>query len=433
MKVYNYKELSDQETENLTERNAVDDASLNDTINEIIEQVRINGDKALLDYAERFDKVRLENLFIGKQELETLAETIGEREKKAIKVAYDNIYKFHEAQLKNEEKIETTPGVICWREPRAIEKVGLYVPGGTAVLPSTFLMLCIPARIAGCREIVVCSPPQKDGKINGYIAYCAILLGIDKVYLSGGAQAVAAMAYGTETIPKVYKIFGPGNRFVTNAKSILQAKGTVAIDMPAGPSEVLVVADETAKPVFLASDLLAQAEHGPDSQVVLVATNRSIVDQTLEEVEKQLRQLSRADMAAKALEISYAIVVDSIDEAMAFSNQYAPEHLIIAMDEPGEVVPKIMNAGSVFLGHYTPESAGDYASGTNHTLPTSAFARNYSGVSVDSFIKKITFQEISQEGIENLGPDVEVLAALEGLEAHRNAVSYRLGKDQSGL
>eukprot|EP01137_Pigoraptor_chileana_P012592 Opistho-2@65135 len=315
-------------------------------------------------------------------------------------------------------------GVTCWREARAIEKVGLYIPGGTAVLPSTFLMLGIPAKIAGCKEIVVCSPPQKDGTINSYIAYVATLLNIEKVYLVGGAQAVAAMAYGTETIPQVSKIFGPGNRYVTEAKKLVQ--NTVAIDMPAGPSEVLVIADETANAAFVAADLLAQAEHGIDSQAVLVATSEKLIEEVNIEVGKQLEELPRKDIAAKAIENSYMVYAESLTEAMAYSNAYAPEHLILATEHFEQLIPLIVNAGSVFLGNLTPESAGDYASGTNHTLPTSGFANAFSGVSVDTFLKKITFQHISAKGIQNIGNTVEVLAEAEGLQAHKNAISIRL-------
>jgi histidinol dehydrogenase len=426
MKTYIYKDLSPEAREALCVRNAVNDSSINVTVEDIIKKVRIEGDKALLDYATQFDKVMLKQLSVKQPQLEALAATVVEKQRLAIQTAYANIYKFHKAQLRTEEKIETIKGVMCWRENRAIERVGIYVPGGTAVLPSTFLMLAIPAKIAGCEKIVVCSPPQKNGSINGYIAYCALLLEIDTIYLTGGAQAIAAMAYGTESIPKVDKIFGPGNRYVTNAKSILQSMGQVAIDMPAGPSEVLVIADHTSKPAFVASDLLAQAEHGADSQVVLVATSMKVIEAVLSETRLQLKGLERAGIASKALENSYTMLVGSLEEAMVFSNLYAPEHLIIASEQYQGLISGIKNAGSVFLGNYTPEAAGDYASGTNHTLPTSGFAKAYSGVSVDSFIKKITFQYIDKEGIRNLGPFVETLADLEGLQGHKDAVSLRL-------
>jgi histidinol dehydrogenase len=322
------------------------------------------------------------------------------------------------------------PGVTCWREVRAIERVGLYIPGGSAVLPSTLLMLGIPAQIAGCKEIVVCSPPQKNGKINGFIAYVCQLLGIEKIYLAGGAQAVAAMAYGTQTIPAVDKIFGPGNQFVTKAKTIIQSTTTCAIDMPAGPSEVLVIADETCDPEFVAADLLAQAEHGVDSQSILVATSQTIIDEAGKALERQLPLLPRAEIAGKAMANSYSVLVSDLKQAMQFSNLYAPEHLILATENWQQITSDIVNAGSVFLGNLTPESVGDYASGTNHTLPTSAYARAYSGVSVDSFVKKITFQHITPGGLVNIGPTVEILAELEGLNAHKNAVTVRLEKNK---
>jgi len=426
LKLYSYKELTQQKIEKLCSRQVEDDNLVFSRVENIIATVKTDGDAALLSYAEQFDKVKLSSLFIGKEELADLAKQIPSKVKSAIDVAYQNIYKFHEAQLKTEAKIETMAGVICWREARAIEKVGLYIPGGTAVLPSTFLMLGIPAKIAGCKEIVVCSPPQSDGKINTYIAYVSTLLNIEKVYLVGGAQAVGAMAFGTETIPKVDKIFGPGNRYVTEAKKLVQ--NTVAIDMPAGPSEVLVVADESANPAFVAADLLAQAEHGIDSQAVLVATSKQLITEVLSEVEKQLMNLPRKEIAAKAIENSYAVFTESLTEAMEFSNAYAPEHLILATENFESLIPQIINAGSVFLGNLTPESAGDYASGTNHTLPTSGFARAFSGVSVDTFLKKITFQHLSIQGLRNIGNTVEVLAEAEGLQAHKNAITIRLEK-----
>ncbi|WP_205943493.1 histidinol dehydrogenase [Pedobacter polaris] len=424
MKLYNYKDLTEQKIEELCSRKAEDDNLIFSRVENIVNSVKTDGDVALLSYAEQFDKVKLSSLFIGKEELATLAKQIPSAVKSAIDVAYQNIYKFHEAQLKTEAKIETMPGVTCWREARAVEKVGLYIPGGTAVLPSTFLMLGIPAKIAGCKEIVVCSPPQSDGKINTYIAYVSTLLNMEKVYLVGGAQAVGAMAFGTETIPKVHKIFGPGNRYVTEAKKLVQ--NTVAIDMPAGPSEVLVIADETANPSFVAADLLAQAEHGIDSQAILVATSKQMIDDVILAIEKQLIDLPRKDIAAKAIENSYIIYAENLNEAMDFSNAYAPEHLILATANFETLIPSIINAGSVFLGNLTPESAGDYASGTNHTLPTSGFARAFSGVSVDTFLKKITFQHLTAKGLQNIGHTVEVLAEAEGLQAHKNAITIRL-------
>jgi histidinol dehydrogenase len=431
MKTYYFRDLSSNDINRLVQRNVDPSNEVRGIVEEVIEQVRELGDQALLNYALKFDKVSLEKLWIDKDELTAIAASVQPGQKAALDIAYNNIHKFHLAQLKTEDKVETMPGVTCWRENRPIEKVGLYIPGGSAVLPSTFLMLGIPARIAGCGEIVVCSPPQKDGKVNPFIAYVALKLGVDKVYLAGGAQAIAAMAYGTATITKVDKIFGPGNQFVTKAKTIIQSTTTTAIDMPAGPSEVLVIAGETAIPAFVAADLLAQAEHGADSQAVLFSTYANMIDRVMKEVDKQLGQLPRAAIAQKALENSYAVVVNTLDEGVVFSNRYAPEHLILATSDWQLVTGKIINAGSVFLGNLTPESAGDYASGTNHTLPTSAYSRAYSGVSVDSFIKKITFQHITPQGVKNVGPAVELLAELEGLQAHKNAMSLRLNANDA--
>jgi histidinol dehydrogenase len=425
MKLFNYSELSITDIQKLVQRNVDPANEIRTIVEEVIDNVQQHGDSALYEYARKFDKVELSNLYLDKTDLEELAESVSTEQKAALETAYNNIYKFHRAQIKPEDKVETMPGVTCWRELRPIEKVGLYIPGGTAVLPSTFLMLGIPARIAGCHEIVVCSPPQKNGKVNAFIAYVALLLGIDKIYLVGGSQAIAAMAYGTESITKVDKIFGPGNQFVTKAKTIIQSTTTTAIDMPAGPSEVLVIADETATPAYIAADLLAQAEHGIDSQSVLVCTSSKIAQEALAEVEKQLPTLPRAEIAKLAIDNSYIVVTADLEEAMNFSNQYAPEHLILATENWQQITRSIINAGSVFLGNLTPESAGDYASGTNHTLPTSSYARAYSGVSVDSFVKKITFQHITREGINNIGPTVQTLAELEGLHAHANAVSIR--------
>ncbi|MFW0717352.1 histidinol dehydrogenase [Pedobacter sp. N23S346] len=424
MKIYNYQDLSNQKIKSLCSRQIEDDKLIEERVADIIETVKKDGDKALFNFAKTFDKVALEKLFLDAEELKAIASTIPDEAKQAINTAYQNIKTFHQSQLKIEDKVETMPGVVCWRESRAIEKVGLYIPGGTAVLPSTFLMLATPAIIAGCKEIIVCSPPQSDGKTNCYLAYCAMLLGIDKIFLVGGAQAVAAMAFGTETVPQVYKIFGPGNRYVTIAKTMVQNK--VAIDMPAGPSEVLVIADETANPSFVAADLLAQAEHGIDSQAILISTSNEIITETLKEIENQLDILPRKNIAAKAIDNSYAVLVDNLEQAMDYSNEYAPEHLLLATESFESLIPLIVNAGSVFLGNLTPESAGDYASGTNHTLPTSGFAKAYSGVSLDAFVKKITFQHVSPVGLANIGPTVETLAAAEGLEAHKNAVSIRL-------
>ncbi|OCX53586.1 histidinol dehydrogenase [Mucilaginibacter sp. PPCGB 2223] len=430
MKTYKYSELSESELRELVQRNVDPANEIRTIVEEIIANVRKHGDNALLEYAYKFDKVELQKLYLDKDELAELASTLQTEQKAALETAYNNIRKFHSAQLKAEDKIETMPGVTCWREARAIERVGLYIPGGSAVLPSTLLMLGIPAQIAGCKEIVVCSPPQKSGKVNAFIAYVAQLLGVEKIYLAGGAQAVAAMAYGTKTIPAVDKIFGPGNQFVTKAKTIIQSTTTCAIDMPAGPSEVLIIADETSNPEFIAADLLAQAEHGADSQSILVATSRVIIDSAIDAMERQLPVLPRAEIAGKAIENSYAVLVNDLKQAMAFSNLYAPEHLILATENWQQITGDIVNAGSIFLGNLTPESVGDYASGTNHTLPTSAYARAYSGVSVDSFVKKITFQHITPDGIKNIGPSVEILAELEGLHAHKNAVSVRLEKNK---
>ncbi|MES2809016.1 MAG: histidinol dehydrogenase [Bacteroidota bacterium] len=426
MKTYKYSDLTTDDITKLVQRNVDPANEIRAIVEEVLATVQQNGDRALFDYAEKFDKVNLSKLYLDKAELEEIAASVSADQKAALDLAYNNIYKFHQTQVKTEDKVETMPGVTCWRELRPIEKVGLYIPGGTAVLPSTFLMLGIPARIAGCHEIVVCSPPQKNGKVNAFIAYVALQLGVDRIYMAGGAQAIAAMAYGTETISKVDKIFGPGNQFVTKAKTIIQSTTTTAIDMPAGPSEVLVIADETAKPEFIAADLLAQAEHGIDSQSILVTTSAQIAEATIAEVEKQTVVLPRAEIVKQALDNSYIVVTNTLSEAMSFSNVYAPEHLILATDNWQEITGNIINAGSVFLGNLTPESAGDYASGTNHTLPTSSYARAYSGVSVDSFVKKITFQHISPDGIKNIGPSVEILAELEGLHAHKNAVSVRM-------
>lgn len=422
---YSYKSLNRTDINQLVTRNADANNAIQDAVVQIISDVRRGGDQSLKELALKFDKVELQHLYLGKDDIEALAMTITRDQQRALEIAFQNIHKFHSSQLRKERVVETMPGVQCWREIRPIEKVGLYIPGGSAVLPSTLLMLGVPARIAGCKEIVVCSPPQQTGKINGFVAYCLQLLKIEKIYLVGGAQAVAAMAFGTESVPKVDKIFGPGNQFVTKAKNIVQSMANVSIDMPAGPSEVLVVADHTAKPAFVAADMLAQAEHGPDSQAVLVATSAHIIQRVNEELIKQLDVLPRAEIAKMALKNSYAIEVTNLNEALDFSNQYAPEHLILETDDWKSLLPRISNAGSVFLGHLTPESAGDYASGTNHTLPTSGYARSYSGVSVDSFVKKVTFQHISAEGLIQIGSTVETLAELEGLHAHKNAVSIR--------
>ncbi|SEM19832.1 histidinol dehydrogenase [bacterium A37T11] len=426
LKTYNYNELSLGDINQLIARNTDPGNAIQAVVEQVIDEVRNRGDESLKDYALKFDRVKLDKLYLDANELAELVLSIGREQQRALEIAFNNIYRFHQGQLRREKMVQTMPGVSCWRESRPIERVGLYIPGGSAVLPSTFLMLGIPARIARCKEIVVCSPPQENGLINGFIAYCAHLLKIERVYLVGGAQAVAAMAYGTESIPKVDKIFGPGNQYVTKAKSLIQSSTNTAIDMPAGPSEVLIIADESANPAFVAADLLAQAEHGPDSQAVLVSTSNALINGVQEQLRGQLAQLPRAAIAAKAIANSYAILCVTLEEAITFSNVYAPEHLILAVNEPATLTRKIINAGSVFLGHLTPESVGDYASGTNHTLPTSGYARSYSGVSVDSFIKKITFQQLTAEGIQNIGSTVEILAELEGLQGHKNAVTLRL-------
>ena len=429
MKIYNIRDLSKQDIQALCLRQLEDDGTIRERVSDIVNRVKQSGDEALKSFSLQFDKVNLEKLYLDESALSEIANTIPAEAKQAIDTAYHNIKQFHQAQIHKEQPVETMPGVLCWRESRAIERVGLYIPGGTAVLPSTFLMLGIPATLAGCNEIIVCSPPQQDGKTNCYLAYCAMLLGIKKIYLAGGAQAVAAMAYGTESIPKVDKIFGPGNRYVTQAKQLIQGNTLTAIDMPAGPSEVLVLADETANPSYVASDLLAQAEHGIDSQSVMVSTSSIFADRVIEALQTQLAVLPRKEIAAKAIENSYVMLVDNLSEGMSFSNLYAPEHLILATEAYEALIPEIKNAGSVFLGNLTPESAGDYASGTNHTLPTSGYAKAYSGVSIDSFIKKITFQRIDKIGLNNIGNTVETLASAEGLQAHRNAITIRLNSE----
>lgn len=391
----------------------------------IMRKVERQGDKALRKFALEYDHVEIKTLLVSREEIKASYDLVDEDLKAAISTAKDNIEKFHQAQATPDLIMETMPGVTCMRKSKAIQKVGLYVPGGTAPLFSTVLMLGIPANLAGCEEIILCTPPNKEGAIHPAILYTADLIGIDKIIKAGGAQAIAAMAYGTESVSKVDKIFGPGNQYVTAAKQLATKKG-VAIDMPAGPSEVLVYADESAIPEFVAADLLSQAEHGIDSQVVLVASSEKVAKKALKEVDNQLAKLPRKEIAQKALDNSVAVVMANQDKAIDLINEYAPEHLIIAVKEEDDVVDRIYNAGSVFIGNFTPESAGDYASGTNHTLPTYGFARNYSGVSLDSFVKKITYQKITEEGIKTLGPTVEIMAENEMLQAHKNAVSIRL-------
>lgn len=425
MKVIKYPQKNDWDK--ILARPTFDTSSLNATVSSILAEVKSGGDKAVISYEEKFDKVQLSSLAVSSKEIEDSEKYLSEELKSAIRTAKSNIEKFHSAQRIETKKIETTKGVICWQKAVAIQKVGLYIPGGTAPLFSTVLMLAIPATIAGCKEIVLCTPPDKDGNVNAAILYAAKVAGVSKIFKIGGVQAIGAMAYGTESVPKVYKIFGPGNQYVMAAKQLVSLKD-VAIDMPAGPSEVQVIADETSNPAFIASDLLSQAEHGIDSQVILTTTNEAIIESVISEIKKQLAELPRKEIAEKALQHSIAILVNNDDELIELTNEYAPEHLIIETKNYNDLADRIVNAGSVFLGHYTPESAGDYASGTNHTLPTNGHAKAYSGVNLDSFIKKITFQEISREGIENLGATIEIMAENELLFAHKNAITLRLKK-----
>jgi len=411
----------------ILQRPALDTRRLEASVNEILEAVKREGDAAVLRYTEKFDGVRLRGLRVEAAEVEAAAQALTPELRDAIRTAYANIERFHARQRTDETVVETMPGVHCWRRDVAIEKVGLYVPGGTAPLFSTVLMLGLPAKLAGCREIVLSSPPREDGSLHPAIVYTAGLIGITHLVKAGGVQAVGAMAYGTESVPAVYKIFGPGNQYVTAAKQMVSREG-VAIDMPAGPSEVLVCADHTADPAFVAADLLSQAEHGPDSQVVLVAFSEDLLEAVQRAITEQLRQLPRRDIAAKALENSAAVVMPNRAEALRLINSYAPEHLILSVEAVDDFARGILNAGSVFMGNYTPESVGDYASGTNHTLPTNGFARVYSGVSLDSFVKKITFQQLSPEGLRQIGPAVEHMADAEALTAHQRAVRIRLDR-----
>ena len=399
--------------------------TLRGTVCEVLDKIKAGGDKAVIEYEERFDKVKLESLAVTDAEMKEAEAQVPIELKVAILLAQRNIYTFHKKQKFEGKKVETMEGVTCWQKAVGIEKVGLYIPGGTAPLFSTVLMLAVPARVAGCKEIVLCTPPNKEGKIHPAILYAAQVSGVSKIFKAGGVQAIGAMAYGTESVPKVYKIFGPGNQYVMAAKQQVSLHD-VAIDMPAGPSEVEVIADETANPAFVAADLLSQAEHGVDSQVVLITTSEKLLNEVEYEVQHQLARLPRWQMAEKSLANSKLVLVKDMEEAIAMTNEYAQEHLIIETKDYMELAEKVVNAGSVFLGSYTPESAGDYASGTNHTLPTNGYAKAYSGVSLDSFIRKITFQEINREGIQNIGPAIEVMAANEQLDAHKNAVSVRL-------
>lgn len=427
MQVFQYPQR--HKWSSLLQRPALDAAALEKSTRKVLAKVQQGGDRAVRRFTKQFDGIVLRNLAVTTKEIAAAAKQIDPNLRAAIDVAMENIRCFHAAQLRNEEVISTMPGIQCWRKMVPIEKVGLYIPGGTAPLFSTLLMLGIPATLAGCKEIVVCSPPDKDGKLHPAILYAANQLGITKIFKIGGIQAIAAMAYGTETVSQVYKIFGPGNQYVTAAKQLVQQEG-VAIDMPAGPSEVCVLADKTAVPAFVAADLLSQAEHGADSQVLLVSTSAPLIGEVNKCIDEQLQQLPRADIARLALKNSKAIVLENMQDAIDLVNAYAAEHLILASDEAAALAPFIVNAGSVFVGNYAPESVGDYASGTNHTLPTNGYARAYSGVSVDSFVKKITFQTLSQDGLKAIGNAVITLAEAEGLTAHAEAVRVRLKNQQ---
>ena len=425
MKLYTHPDKADWPA--ILERPVMEVESLESTVRAVLDEVQRNGDAALHAYTERFDGVKLTELKVSPAELAESEGLVSETLKASIQTAKANIERFHSWQAEPVHEVETMPGVRCWRKSVAIEKVGLYIPGGTAPLFSTVLMLGVPAKLAGCGEIVLCTPPGKDGKVHPAILYTANLVGVTRIFKIGGAQAVAAMAFGTETVPAVYKIFGPGNQYVTAAKQLVSRRG-VAIDMPAGPSEVLVCADESAEPAFVAADLLSQAEHGEDSQVVLATFSEAFAQKVQQAIDEQLQALPRRAIAAKALESSSAIIVRNREEAVELINAYAPEHLILSVEDAESLGEQVVNAGSIFLGNYTPESVGDYASGTNHTLPTNGYARMYSGVSLDSFVKKITFQRLTREGLQRLGPVVEEMAAAEELMAHKNAVAIRLGK-----
>jgi histidinol dehydrogenase len=422
-----YINPSKQEWEALLKRPVFDKENLDNIVEDIINKVKTQGDNALKTFATKFDGVNLSTLKVEEKEINEATTKVSAELKDAITTATNNIRKFHASQKNIEQIVETMPGISCWRKSVAIENVGLYIPGGLAPLFSTILMLAIPAQIAGCKRIVLCTPCDKNGIVNPVVLYTASSLGITNIYKIGGAQAIAAMAYGTESIIKVDKIFGPGNQFVTKAKEFIQKNG-IAIDLPAGPSEVLVIADKNADADFVASDLLSQAEHGTDSQVVLVTNDKKLIENVNRAIEQQLAELPRMKLANKTLENSFAILFESIEECVNFSNAYAPEHLILAIENAENEADKIQNAGSVFLGNYTCESAGDYASGTNHTLPTNGYAKSYSGVSLDSFVKKITFQKITPKGLKNIGKTIELMAEAEQLIAHKNSVTIRLKK-----
>lgn len=423
MKIIKYPKRS--EWAEIVKRPVLNVDGLRETVKTVLDRVKAEGDKAVMEYEMLFDRVELSSLKVSEDEIQEAEMLVAAELKVALEIAKNNIEAFHVAQRFTGKNVETQPGVVCWQKAVGIEKVGLYIPGGTAPLFSTVLMLAVPARLAGCKEIVLCTPPNKEGKVHPAILYAAKLAGIHQIVKAGGVQAIGAMAYGTESVPKVYKIFGPGNQYVMAAKQQVSLHD-VAIDMPAGPSEVEVLADDTANPVFVAADLLSQAEHGVDSQAMLVTTSQELITKVQEEVERQLSQLSRKEIASKSLENSKLILVNDMDEALSLTNEYAPEHLIIETANYMDMAERVINAGSVFLGAYAPESAGDYASGTNHTLPTNGYAKAYSGVSLDSFIRKITFQEIQPEGIRKIGPAIERMAANEELDAHKNAVTVRL-------
>jgi histidinol dehydrogenase len=415
----------------LLQRPAFDAASLQEKVSAILNDVKASGDKAVLKYTVMYDGVQLDNLIVSQEEIAAAGQQISADLKEAIELAANNIRTFHAKQLTSKEEIiETMPGVTCWRKPVAIEKVGLYIPGGSAPLFSTVLMLAIPAQLAGCKEIVLCTPPAKDGSIHPAILFAATVTGVTTIIKAGGVQAIGAMAYGTASVPKVYKILGPGNQYVTCAKQLVQQEG-VAIDMPAGPSEVCVLADETANPAYVAADLLSQAEHGVDSQVLLVTTSEALIDETTVELGRQLDSLPRKVIAAQALESSRMILLDNIEDAIVMVNEYAAEHLILACNNADAIAEKIINAGSVFIGNFSPESVGDYASGTNHTLPTHGFAKAYSGVSVDSFVKKITYQKLSRKGLQAIASSVMTMAEAEGLQAHAKAVEVRIESESN--
>jgi histidinol dehydrogenase len=425
MKIIRYPKKEDWKE--ILQRPVFETADLTKTVSAILNEVKSYGDKALRGFTKQFDGVEVEEFQVCEAEFDEAESRVSQELKDAINHAKSNIEKFHVSQIEEIKRIETTKGVVCWRKSVAIEKVGLYIPAGTAPLFSTVLMLAIPAKIAGCGEIIMCSPPDKNGKINDVTLYSARLCGVTKVFKIGGVQAIGAMAFGTETVPNVYKIFGPGNQYVTAAKQIVSQTG-VAIDMPAGPSEVAVFADESSIPEFVAADLLSQAEHGTDSQVLLVSTSEKVIEESISEVNKQLAVLPRKEIAEKSIENSKAILVENESEAIEILNEYAAEHLILAVKNADEIAEKIINAGSIFIGNYSCESAGDYASGTNHTLPTNGYAKNYSGVSLDSFVKKITFQKLSEKGILNLGKTIELMAEAENLHAHKNAITIRMEK-----